>query len=80
MTDINALQLENLIHNITFLRAHYQISQVHMAKLLGIGVASLRKIERGYLPPHLGVDILFFIHRNFGISPATILTTRLHKE
>ncbi|MBE6999750.1 MAG: helix-turn-helix domain-containing protein [Clostridia bacterium] len=80
MEDENRLQLENLICNIVFLRKHFGISRKRMAKLLGIGVTTLQKLEQGILPPRLGVDIFFHIQRNFGIAPVTILTRRLEEE
>lgn len=80
MEDENRLQLENLICNIVFLRKHFGISRKRMAKLLGIGVATLQKLEQGILPPRLGVDIFFHIQRNFEIAPVTILTRRLEEE
>ena len=80
MDDENRLQLENLICNLVFLRKHFGISRKRMAKLLGIGVTTLQKLEQGILPPRLGVDIFFHIQRNFGIAPVTILTRRLEEE
>ena len=80
MEDENRLQLENLICNIVFLRKHFGISRKRMAKLLGIGVTTLQKLEQGILSPRLGVDIFFHIQRNFGIAPVTILTRRLEEE
>lgn len=80
MEDENRLQLENLICNIAYLRKRLGISKREMAKLLGIGVATLQKLEQGILPPRLGVELFFHIQRNFGIAPVTILTRRLEEE
>ena len=51
--------LKNFSRNIILLRSHYGYSQKHMAQLLGIGVESLRKIEKGIIPPRLTVDVIF---------------------
>ncbi len=50
------------VHNITWLRKHYGIFQKRMAVLLGIGIASLKAIENGQIPPRLSVEIFFHIH------------------
>ena len=63
------LESKNLLYNITWLRRHHRFSKKDMAKILGIGVNTLNKIEKGELPPHLSVDILFRENAAFGISP-----------
>lgn len=55
--------------NMVWLRKKYGFSKVKMAKLLGIGVGSLNKIEKGELPPRISVDVVFNIHKHFGILP-----------
>lgn len=37
-----------------------------MAKILGIGITTLNKIEQGVLPPRLSAEILFRIREYFG--------------
>ncbi len=66
---INDIQLENLLKNILWLRIHFGISKKKMAELLKIGMVSLNKIENGELPPKATMDIIFNIHKNFGIKP-----------
>lgn len=41
-----------------------------MAKLLGIGVGSLTKIEKGELPQRLSANIIYRIYKEFGIKPS----------
>ncbi len=41
----------------------------HMAELLGIGIASLNKMENGEMPKRLGVEIVFKIYDVFKILP-----------
>lgn len=36
---------------------------------MGIGVASLHKIERGEMPKRLTVEVIFQIEKEFGIPP-----------
>jgi len=69
--------LKNFSRNIILLRAHYGYSQKHMAQLLGIGVESLRKIEKGIIPPRLTVDVIFAVQKHFHISPDTLFSKEL---
>ena len=47
----NNKEIEYFCHNIAFLRKSHGLSKKEMAKILGIGIWSLNKIERGELPP-----------------------------
>ena len=55
--------------NIYLLRKKQYLSQNEMAKKLGIGVYSLRKLERGELPPRLDSRILWYIYEEFHVLP-----------
>ncbi len=65
--------------NIKCIRKEAGLSQKEMARMLGIGVSTLSKIEKGVLPPRLSCSVLFCIQRHFGIHPkdmfAPIVTT-----
>ena len=63
---------EILCSNICRLRKKYQLSKREMAKILGIGIYSLTKIESGVIPPKLGCEMLFRIYDNFEIKPRDI--------
>lgn len=65
------------IENVMFIRKHSGISKKGMAKLLGIGVGSLNKIEKGEIPPNLSVEVIFNIHRHFGIHPKDLFGQQL---
>lgn len=60
--------MENVVH----LRRAHGLSRRNMAEILGIGVKSLHKIERGVMPPRLRVDVLFRIQTYFNLSPAAL--------
>lgn len=62
-------EMEIFLKNVMWLREHYGISKKHMAELLGIGIASLNKIENGEMPKRLGVEIVFKIYDVFKILP-----------
>ena len=66
-----------LLENIAWLRKYYGISKTRMVKLLGIGLHSLNKMEKGEMPPKLKLDVLIRIHRLFGIHPRDQVGKRL---
>lgn len=51
------------------IRKESGVSQKEMAVLLGIGIPTLSKIERGVLPPRLSCSVIFRIQQQFGIHP-----------
>lgn len=63
--------------NVIWLRTQSGLSKKAMARCLGIGVGSIRKIERLIMPPRLRVDVLFAIYDRFGIAPSILLSRRL---
>ena len=64
---LNDKFIDYLSYNILYLRKSNNISKKEMAEILGIGISSLSKIEKGILPPRLSVEILFKIKNCFGI-------------
>ena len=48
-----------------------------MAKILGIGIITLNKIEQGVLPPRLSVEMLFRIRDYFGVSLSLLVSANL---
>lgn len=64
---------KNLVNNIVFLRQKYNIPKKRMAELLGIGIGTLNKIERGELPSKLSLEIVFNIQEYFGVEPKDIV-------
>ena len=69
--------IDIFLYNLVWLRKHHSLSKKEMAKRLGIGLWSLNKIERGELPPRLCCDIIFAVHKNFGIPCADLLSKQL---
>ena len=53
---------------IADLRRKHLLSQRVMAEKLGISVATLRKIEKGIFPERIGVEIVFRVTDEFGVS------------
>ena len=60
--------IDAFLHNIVWLRKHYQLSKKSMAKLLHISVATLNQIECGELPLGLTAEVTFYIYHCFGIT------------
>lgn len=63
----NHRESKQFCDNVYKLRKLAGLSQKKMAQLLGIGIYSLRKIERGTLPPRVSVDIFFRLRNAFHI-------------
>ncbi len=76
-TITSKIELQIFARNVAWLRNHHGFSKKKMAQLLGIGTASLNRIERGDIPTGLGIGIFFHIHKHFGICPADQLTRKL---
>lgn len=55
--------------NIAYLRKSSGLSKSKMAKILGIGIKSLEKLESGIIPPRLSSRIIFNIYYSFGVLP-----------
>lgn len=55
-------------HNIKWLREQCEFSEEKMAKILGISIDVLKKIECGELPEELNCEILLRIRTVFGID------------
>ena len=49
---------ETFVHNITWLRTHYGISMKAMAKIMGISVQTLRKVEQGEKSKRINAEVL----------------------
>lgn len=59
--------VEILSHNILFLRNSNNITKKEMAKILGVGIETLNKLEKGVLPPRLNVEVLIRIQEYFNV-------------
>ena len=56
-------------YNVAMLRKQHHLSKKQMAKILGIGIGSLNKLESGILPPRMDVKVAFNIFDAFDIHP-----------
>ena len=58
--------------NVKMLRAGHGLSKKEMAEILGIGTASLTKLEQGIIPDRVSVSIVIKLSRYFGIKPCKL--------
>ena len=70
-------QLQNVCANIRYLRAKHGLSRTAMARRLHISMKTLDSIEAGVMPNKCGINLFFYIHREFGITPGRFASTRL---
>ncbi len=59
---------------------HHSLSKKKMAKILGISIASVNKIESGIMPLGLRADVLFRIQDYFSISPKEQLERKFETD
>ena len=64
--------------NIKQLRQSHNLSKKSMAKIMGIGIGSLNKLESGILPPRADVQCLLNLNKHFGISISELFVS--HSE
>ena len=64
--------------NIKQLRHSHNLSKKSMAKIMGIGIGSLNKLESGILPPRVDVQCLLNLNKHFGISISELFVS--HSE
>ena len=65
----NDTQIAIFCQNIKILREKNCLSENEMAKILRIGVISLKKLEQGIIPHRTGVKLIFNISQHFKIAP-----------
>ena len=73
MDSTETSDIQNLLHNITFLRKHHNLSKKKMARLLHIGIPTLNKIEIGVLPDRLSAEVLVYLANYFGYTTDDLL-------
>jgi len=70
-------EFKNFIYNLCKLRKLHKLPKCKMAKILGISVNTLNKIESGQFPERLGVEVLFRVWDYFGVEPKDQLKSKL---
>ena len=62
-------EMDVFCQNIKTLRERHCLSKKEMAKILGIGVKSLTKIEQGIIPTRASTNIIFHLSHCFDVQP-----------
>ena len=70
----------NFSHNIRFLRQQHNLSQKDMARILGMGVGMLRRIEHGEMPRRCHAGHLLALSEHFGVATHAVLFQRLDED
>lgn len=74
--DCTDKELRYLLNNIELIRKEKLLSKKSMAKILGVSVKTINKIEQGVFPPRLSVSVIFKLHKNFGVLPYELFLER----
>lgn len=64
-------ELDNFCMNVKRLRAEHQLSKTKMAKILGISVASLNKLEDGIMP-RISCEVVYCMMDYFHLTTAEV--------
>lgn len=75
----NQKERQNACDNIRYLRRKHGLSRTAMARKLHVTVKTLDSLEAGLIPPRISITFLYYIHREFGISPEQLLRVRLEE-
>jgi len=62
-------EIDAFCQNVKMLRERHGLSKKEMAEILGIGAASLTKIEQGIIPDRASVSIVIKLSQHFHIEP-----------
>ena len=60
---------ESLALNLYLIRKKNSLTQKEMAKRIGIGINTLRQLEKGNIPSRVSVGLIFNISNEFNIEP-----------
>ena len=66
-------EVKSLLHNLVWLRNHYNLSKEDMARILRIDMEMWENIECGKLPRGLSVEVFYIIKEQFHINPSDLL-------
>lgn len=64
----------NFCCNIAYLRKKHGMTQAEMAKILDVGVGTVRKLEHGIIPPRLSAAVVCRVSDHFHIHPSTLFS------
>lgn len=65
------------VHNVKWLRKHFEFSEKRMAEILNISVEMLKEVEKGEIPEELTAEVFVKIHNFFGFEAKDIVSHML---
>lgn len=68
----NHYELQIFCQNIRDLRQRHNLTQAQMARIMGVGLHSIRLLERNVLPPQLHCDVIYRLSTHFHIRPSRL--------
>ena len=71
---------QNFVHNVKWLRIHYDFSKEKMSKVLGITVEMLEKIENNEIPADLTAEAILNLGNFFLVEPEKIMGRHLDSK
>ncbi|MBR1811085.1 MAG: helix-turn-helix transcriptional regulator [Clostridia bacterium] len=72
---LNRKKIMNAVsENLSAIRQQHGLTREELAQILRISPADLQKLEAAELPPHLSLQIVFDIEREFHIHPSDFFT------
>ena len=69
-------ELQNFCHNVACLRKTHGLTQAQMAKIMHVGIGTVRSLERGIVPPRLNVCVLRRLYDHFHISADSLISSQ----
>lgn len=66
-------EMKNFLHNLLWLKNHYNFSKEKMAEILGISVEIWEEVELEKIPTNLTGDVFYKIKENFDINPSDMI-------
>lgn len=66
-------EMKTFLHNLVWLKNHYNLSKEKMAEMLEISVEIWEEVEVGRIPTNLTGEIFYKIKDNFDINPSDII-------
>lgn len=76
MNSKNNIYWQNFVHNLVWLRNHYDFSKEKMAQIMEIDVVLYEKIEKGDGGEELSVEVVYKVYNFFDVHCDEIFTNR----
>lgn len=72
-------EMKFFLHNLLWLKNHYNFSKEKMAEILGISVKLWEEVELEKIPTSLTGDVFYKIKEFFDINPSDLINKRFEE-